>query len=159
MWHFGLIILLALVRIILYEHFMAFYYFNSLVSCLLEHNGFKSFEHLSISNTLWHQLVKGLNIISHKCITSFWKKHCYTFFTCTVNSDYLLVNTLWLQFSYEHMVWSNELFSFLTSFQEHIVVSYEPCHQKTCLTPYVNNKDANQPARPRNLKNTNVFAA
>ena len=27
----------------------------------------------------------------------------------------------------------------------------ELCHQKTCLMPYANNKDADQPAHPRSL--------
>ena len=37
--------------------------------------------------------------------------------------------------------------------------SHEPCHEKTCLMPYVNNKGADQPAHPRSLSAPLFFAA
>ena len=33
---------------------------------------------------------------------------------------------------------------------------YEPCHEKTCLMPYANNKDVDQPAHLRSLINAFV---
>ena len=35
----------------------------------------------------------------------------------------------------------------------------EPCHEKTCLTPYAIIKDADQPAHPRSLIVSLLFAS
>ena len=35
--------------------------------------------------------------------------------------------------------------------------SSEPCHEKTCLMPYANNKNADQPAHPHSLISTFVI--
>ena len=39
------------------------------------------------------------------------------------------------------------------------IISLGPGHAKTCFMPYANNKGADQPAHPRSLISTFVFAA
>ena len=55
------------------------------------------------------------------------------------------------------MGWGNEICSnsrgHMTKLASMFV--YEPSHEKTCLTPYANNKDTDQPAHPCSL--INVF--
>ena len=51
-----------------------------------------------------------------------------------------------------HLIWLETLVKVLSMSEESFrSIAYEPHHEKTCLMPYANNKDADQSAHPCSL--------
>ena len=96
--------------------------------------------------------IEGFNLllgkVTEKCRgVCIYVKNGLTFYECKTLNDFSFNESCWCILR-------------LDSHRQMLIGGiYEPCHEKTCFIPYANNKGTDQPAHPRSLISTFLFAA